>query len=100
MMTMQETILWRNLRGNKLSGLHFRRQQVIDGCIADFYCHSAGLAVEVDGHTHDPDRDRERDEVLAGRGIAVLHFKNEEITERLHDVLERIRVIALERLPG
>ena len=51
-MTPAEKILWQELRGNKL-GVHFRRQQVIAGFIVDFYCHKAGLVVEVDGDIHD-----------------------------------------------
>lgn len=51
-MTPAETCLWEQLRGNRCAGLHFRRQQVIDGFIADFYCHDAGLVVEVDGGVH------------------------------------------------
>ena len=35
-MTPAETILWKELRTNKLNGLHFRRQQIVDGYIADF----------------------------------------------------------------
>jgi len=51
-MTPAEKILWEELRANKL-GVHFRRQQVIAGFIVDFYCHRAGLVVEVDGDIHD-----------------------------------------------
>ena len=48
-MTPEEKILWGCLRGNKLNGLHFRRQQVIAGYIVDFYCHSVRLVIEIDG---------------------------------------------------
>ena len=51
-MTAEEKILWRHLRTNRLQGLHFRRQQVFDGFIVDFYCHQSGLVVEVDGAVH------------------------------------------------
>ena len=51
-MTPAEKILWQELRANKL-GVHFRRQQVIEGFIVDFYCHKAALVVEVDGDIHD-----------------------------------------------
>jgi len=37
-MTPAEKILWEELRGSKL-GVRFRRQQVIQGFIVDFYCH-------------------------------------------------------------
>ena len=50
--TPSEAALWQALRANRLGGLHFRRQQIIDGFIADFYCHAAGLVVELDGSVH------------------------------------------------
>ncbi len=50
--TREEALLWERLRRNQLDGLHFRRQQIIDGFIVDFYCHAAGLVVEVDGPIH------------------------------------------------
>lgn len=36
-MTEAETLLWNELRNNKL-GVHFRRQHVIGNYIADFIC--------------------------------------------------------------
>ena len=48
-MTDYEKILWKRLRTNKLLGLHFRRQQIIDGFIVDFYCHKTKLIIEIDG---------------------------------------------------
>ena len=43
MMTSAEALLWKSLRNNQLGGLHFRRQQVIEGFIADFYCREGRL---------------------------------------------------------
>ena len=40
-MTEAEKRLWERLRGNRVDGVHFRRQQIIDGFIVDFYCHAA-----------------------------------------------------------
>ena len=98
-MTPQERILWQALRGNQLDGLHFRRQQVIAGYIADFYCHAAALVVETDGPVHDQQRgyDEERDELLARRGLLVLRVRNEEIERDLAGVLARIREACRER---
>ena len=92
--TPEEKILWQALRRNQLEGRHFRRQQVIDGFIVDFYCHSVGLVVELDGGIHDQqsDYDRERDEVLARRGIRVFRIRNAEIRRDLSAVLEKIAV--------
>ena len=52
-MTPAERALWRALRRNALDGLHFRRQQVIEGFIVDFYCDAVKLAIEIDGKPHE-----------------------------------------------
>ena len=66
-LTPAERVLWNTLRRNQLDGCHFRRQQVIDGYICDFYCHATALVVETDGPIHDRQRgyDEEHDETLA-----------------------------------
>ncbi len=91
-MTPEEKVLWQHLRGNRLSGFHFRRQQVIDGFIVDFYCHAAGLVVEVDGDIHDQQvaYDSERDRVLSARGLRILRIRNEQVRQGLPGVLDRI----------
>jgi very-short-patch-repair endonuclease len=48
-MTPTEKILWDKLRANRLKGLHFRRQQIVYGYFADFYCHQHAVIVELDG---------------------------------------------------
>ncbi len=91
-MTPAERILWQHLRRNQLEGFHFRRQQVIDGFIVDFYCHAAGLVVEIDGDIHQKqaEYDKERDRILAARGLRILRIPNREVFENLPDVLNRI----------
>jgi len=91
-MTPEEKILWRHLRTNRLAGLHFRRQQVIDGFIADFYCHQSGLVVELDGAVHQTQKnyDAKRDRALSQRKLRTLRIKNGEIRENLEAVLARI----------
>ncbi len=91
-MTPAEKKLWQRLRASRLGGFHFRRQQVIDRFIVDFYCNKAGLVVEVDGGVHEKQiaYDRERDLHLTGLGLTVLRFTNTEITNDLEGVLARI----------
>ena len=93
-MTTAEKILWGQLRANRLDGLHFRRQQVIAGFIVDFYCHAAGLAVELDGpvHANQVEYDRERDRALEEYEVRVLRFLNDEVLENLEAVLTAIRM--------
>src|SRR5690349_12622869 len=99
-MTPAEDKLWQSLRANRLGGLQFRRQQVIDGFLADFYCHAAGLVIEVDGpiHQQHADYDEYRDRILAARDFAILRFTNERIFTDIDAVLAEILTIAQQRL--
>ena len=91
-MTPEEKILWSCLREHRTTGLHFRRQQVIEEFIVDFYCHSAALVVEVDGpiHSLDPAYDQERDGILVGHGLQVLRVTNQQVRDDQSGVLTRI----------
>ena len=79
-------------RANRL-GVHFRRQQVIAGFIVDFYCHKAGLVVEVDGDVHDlqQEEDAGREMALSEMGSRVVRFGNDEIVRELSAVVGKIR---------
>jgi very-short-patch-repair endonuclease len=94
-MTAAERMLWNCLRSNRLGGFHFRRQQVIDGFIVDFYCHSAALIVEVDGpgHANQADYDAERDRILGGRGFGIVRFTNEQVFGDVPGVLRRVEAL-------
>jgi very-short-patch-repair endonuclease len=91
-MTSTETLLWGELRDHRLHGAHFRRQQVIGGYIADFYCHAAGLVVEVDGKYHEDraEYDAERDKAISMYDLTVIRFTNDEVIDDLLNVLDRI----------
>jgi len=91
-MTPEERLLWEQLRANQVGGFHFRRQQVIGGYIADFYCHRAKLVVEVDGGVHNEQviYDEERDDSLRQRGLRIIRFSNLEIQQDMTSVLEMI----------
>jgi very-short-patch-repair endonuclease len=93
-MTSAGKILWEKLRHNRLNGLQFRRQQIINPYIVDFYCHAKGLVVEVDGDIHDlqQDYDAERSNYLIAHGFHILRVTNDEVKENLSTVLQRISV--------
>ena len=98
-MTPAEKILWEELRANKL-GVHFRRQQVIQGFIVDFYCHKAGLVIEVDGDIHDlqKEEDERREKVLRELGLRIVRFRNDEVVRDLSAVVGRIKEFILHPL--
>jgi very-short-patch-repair endonuclease len=91
-MTPEEKILWKQLRTNKLNGLHFRRQQIIHVYIADFYCHEHALIVEVDGGIHErqTEYDTDREAYLVALGFRIIRFTNKEVNKGLKIVLHKI----------
>ena len=92
--TDAERLLWACLRRGRLEKLRFRRQQPVGPFILDFYCHRARLAIELDGDQHllpeHAARDRERDRYLMRHGIRALRFYNDQVLNRLPDVLAEI----------
>jgi very-short-patch-repair endonuclease len=88
------------LRANKL-GVHFRRQQVIQGFIVDFYCHRAALVVEVDGDVHDlqQDEDERREKALSALGLRIFRFGNDEVVRDVSAVVGKIKELVLNSKP-
>jgi very-short-patch-repair endonuclease len=91
-MTYAERCFWNMARRNQIGGLQFRRQQVIHGFIADFYCNQIGLVVEIDGGIHEQqkDYDKLRDYIIKQYGIRVIRFTNGDVVNRDGWVKERI----------
>jgi len=93
-LTPPEARLWQALRRRALNGLRFRRQHPIGPFMLDFYCHSARLAVQVDGlsHEHDdnPARDERRDLWLERHGLTVLRVRASDVRDDLEVVLALI----------
>jgi very-short-patch-repair endonuclease len=91
-MTPAERKLWARLRAGRLEGIHFRRQQIIEPYIVDFYCHQAALVIEVDGdiHLQQQDYDQQREQDLQSHGLRVMRFSNTEINQNIDGVLAEI----------
>jgi very-short-patch-repair endonuclease len=116
-MTPAEKILWEELRANKL-GVHFRRQQVIQGFIVDFYCHPLrpsdtspkydGSSVVFGGgwvgavHDLQKEEDERREKALSpslcfgdaprsALGLRIVRFRNDEVMRNVSAVVGKIR---------
>jgi cyclase len=91
--THAEEILWGYLR-SKPFGLKFRRQHPFTIYILDFYCHKLKLVVEVDGSIHSlPEvktNDERRQVSLEHAGMTILRFSNDEIENRLEQVIGKL----------
>ncbi len=91
-MTPQERHLWYDF----LRGIcpRFLRQKPLGPYIADFYCPTAKLVIELDGSQHYTDEGQERDAwrsgLLSEIGIRVLRFSNLEVDHDFQSVCQMI----------
>ena len=92
--TRAEMMLWQHLRGKRMRGFRFRRQQPIGRFIVDFYCRQAQLVVEIDGPSHYSNEAVEYDEQRTGfleeLGLSVLRFGNEQVIYEIDAVLNAV----------
>jgi very-short-patch-repair endonuclease len=97
--TLEEQVLWLELRGDQL-GHRFRRQFGVVPYILDFYCPKKRLAIEIDGSQHftadGVAYDNERTNFLQAHRINMIRFTNSEVHRNLDGVLEKIRVVLSE----
>ena len=94
--TEAEQVLWNRLNRKQL-GVKFRRQHPIYNYIADFYCHEKKLVIEVDGSYHlkleQKELDELRSEDIRDFGIEVIRFANEQVIEKIDEVVNKIKEI-------
>jgi len=93
--TTSEAALWMLLRDRQIDGLKFRRQQIIEGFIVDFFCAEHRIVVELDGGYHDEAEqvaaDARRAAVLTSTGLRIVRLRNDEVT--LEVVRRRVRSV-------
>lgn len=98
--TESEDAVWQMLRNRQIRNLKWRRQQVIDGFIADFYCAELNVVLEIDGSVHDNEDVKEYDayrtSVFESKGIRTFRLKNEDcdkqhITELIDIIISSVR---------
>lgn len=77
------------------------KQRIIGPFIADFYCASAKLVIEIDGSQHYDDDgtayDLERTAYLESYGLRVIRYSNREIVREFPVVCQQIDSIIRER---
>ena len=91
--TPSEGILWQAIRGRRLEGVKFRREQPIGLFIVDFFAAAQRLIVEVDGPIHDTqvEADARRQELLESLGFRFVRIKSEVVERDLPRALDMIR---------
>src|SRR3979490_1057110 len=100
--TDAERKLWYILRGLRVQGFHFRRQDPFRGYILDFVEHSARLVVELDGSqgAQHSATDEIRDRVLFSEGYRVLRFSNFDALTRPWGIAQSIVADVEDRRSG
>ena len=98
--TEAEKLLWKAIRDRNLKGKKFYRQHPIfyditgkeTFFVADFYCFSEKLIIELDGkyHRYRLKEDKKRTDILNMLGLKIIRFNNEEVLNNLDDVLLKI----------
>ena len=99
-MTRQEKHLWYDFL--RYYPVKIYKQRIIDNFIADFYCHSARLVIELDGSQHYTSQgkvhDAARTEILERYGIYVLRFSNRDVDRNFEGVCRMIDRVINERI--
>ena len=99
-MTRQEKHLWYDFL--RQYPLKIYKQRIIDQYIADFYCHSARMVIELDGSQHYTNQGKAQDEtrtkVFEGYGIYVLRFSNKDVDDNFEGVCQMIDIVIRERI--
>ena len=98
--TKEENHLWYDFL--RKYPVQINRQKVIGNYIADFYCKTAKIVIELDGSGHyyekAQQKDKKRDDFFESLGIKVLRFSNLEIQRKFKAVCEMIDTEIKERL--
>ena len=96
-MSLPEVLLWIQLK-QRPSGFKFRKLHPCGEFVADFYCDSAKLVIEVDGISHDmgdqPEFDAARDAWFLSQGIVTLRIQAVHILKNMDEVIETILAAA------
>ena len=95
-----ESIFWERIRNRKFLGLKFYRQYPIfhdltgkeSFFIADFYCHTKRLVVEIDGpiHKFQNKKDKERAEIINISDIDIIRFRNDDVHNDMDGVMKKL----------
>lgn len=95
--TPQEKKLWNILKNRQFENLKFKRQVPFGKYIADFFCESQKLIIEIDGGQHNENeniiKDIERTKYFEKEGYRVIRFWNNEIDNNLDGVYLKLKSV-------
>ena len=95
--TPAERTLWKYLNKSQVGGFKFSRQMPVGPYFVDFLCRKLKLVIEIDGHSHDmqQDRDLKRTRDMEEHGYRVIRFANADVMSNVEGVVAEIaRVVS------
>lgn len=90
---LSEVIFWKQVRAKRFYGIDFNRQRIIGNYIVDFYIKSLGMAVEIDGSSHNDkeEYDARREAYLSNLNIIVYRIAEPRIKNDLANVMRELK---------
>jgi very-short-patch-repair endonuclease len=86
---LSEVLFWQQVHKRMFHNIDFDRQRIIGNYIVDFYVKTLGLAIEIDGSSHDnkEDYDAERQAYLENLGLRVYRINDLDVKRNLSAVM-------------
>ena len=85
---LSEVLIWQQLKNKQFKGYDFDRQKIIGNYIVDFFCIDKGVVIEIDGFTHEMEKDAKRDKYLESLGLKVIRIMDEDVKKKFDRVME------------
>ena len=96
---LSEVIFWKQVRNKEFHQIDFDRQKIIGNYIVDFYIKSLGVAIELDGSSHNDkeDYDNKRQLFLESLDLVVYRISDYRIKNDLIDVMKDLEDFIIEK---
>ena len=93
-----EVLFWKQVHRRRFHQIDFDRQKIIGNYIVDFYVKSLGLAIEIDGWSHDfkQEYDKKRQSDLESYGVKVFRISNHDIKNNMVIVIRDLENFIME----
>ena len=85
-----EVLFWKQVHRGRFHQIDFDRQKIIGNYIVDFYVKSLGLAIEIDGWSHDfkKDYDKVRQKYFESLGLKIFIINDFDVKNNLGVVMK------------
>lgn len=95
---LSEVIFWKMVRAKTFHNIDFDRQRIIGNYIVDFYVKNLGLAIEIDGWSHNTKMiyDEVRQKYLESLGLKVFRSTDFDVKNNLLIVMKDLEKFIIE----